>query len=307
MANERTLVVLGAADPEMAAIAQLAEAAGARVYQARVGNRPVRPGELVDTQGIDWIYNEMIDARATRVLLVELHGKGSTPPENKGAWVIETYAIADNWPVSIIEIDHHDPEPDLAARDAAVGAELDRTGGEGARGAARRAPEVDRRARSRSPRRPSAGARAGQARRGADDLRLRGVAPVRRGPARDVRRAGAGHRQPRLRDRRPAERGRRGRLGEHLGSCPPTRRRPGRPGALPPPGPPVGPGARRAPGAVGDPPEGRGARVEAPVRHVGPGSRSSWPSPLGCPGCSGASSPRTRRTGSPSGASPAGR
>jgi hypothetical protein len=109
MANERTLVVLGAADPEMAAIAQLAEAAGARVYQARVGNRPVRPGELVDTQGIDWIYNEMIDARATRVLLVELHGKGSTPPENKGAWVIETYAIADNWPVSIIEIDHHDP------------------------------------------------------------------------------------------------------------------------------------------------------------------------------------------------------
>lgn len=108
--NSRVVVVLGSEDPEMVEIAHLAGLAGARVIPARSGGRRVRPGELADKASVDEIYALMqLQPVCNRMILVELPGKAKDVVSNTGAWVLETYAISDNWPVTVQEVDHHDP------------------------------------------------------------------------------------------------------------------------------------------------------------------------------------------------------
>lgn len=110
MDNSRTVVVLGSADPEMREIEALAKEAGAVVVQARCEGRPVRPGEMADKAGIDEIYKEMLAVKADQLILVEQIGRSTdNKAGNQGSWCLETYAVADGWPVSVVEVDHHDP------------------------------------------------------------------------------------------------------------------------------------------------------------------------------------------------------
>lgn len=116
MDNSRTVVVLGATDPEMVQIAALAREAGAVVVQATCldektkQRRAVRPGEVPDRDGIDEIYQAMLAIPADRVLFVEQPGRSQDNEANNiGSWCLETYGRADNWPVQFVEVDHHDP------------------------------------------------------------------------------------------------------------------------------------------------------------------------------------------------------
>lgn len=107
MKNDRsnTIIVLGSADPEMVEIARLGALLGVHTFQATRDGRPVRPGEEADSSSVDALYRKMISVEASTVLLVEQPGRRS----HTGTWLLDQVAVADCWPVTFVEIDHHDP------------------------------------------------------------------------------------------------------------------------------------------------------------------------------------------------------